>query len=113
MKHEIKKVSKILDELTTFFFTKGAKNIDVSISDQDEYFKISCKVDNIDCSDFRVKKISELLNQPRQPEMEAYYWELTGECDTDTELSLVGMMVDKAEISFKGVSLSIVLYRYK
>jgi hypothetical protein len=113
MKHEVKRISKILDEIITFCFLHGTKNMQVNIENHDEYFKIHFESDNIDCNDIRVKQLKDLLNCPRQEEIEEYYWELAGECDRDTELSLVGVMVDKAEVNFKGSSLSITLYRYK
>jgi len=38
---------------------------------------------------------------PRRHDIEEYYWELTGDDDLDTELSLVGMMVDDVVIDYK------------
>jgi len=113
MKHEVKKISKILDELITFSFNHGTNKMHIEIEDHNEYFKIELQSNNIDCNDKRVNLLDDLLNCPRQPEIEEYYWELTGECDRDTELSLVGIMVDKAEVEFKGSALRITLYRYK
>lgn len=113
MRHEIKRISKILDELITFCFLHGTKIMNISLENQEEYFKIHLESDNIDCNDVRVKELKKLLNYPRQEEVEEYYWELAGECDTDTELTLVGMMVDKAEVNFYGTSLAITLYRCK
>ncbi|RKD34203.1 hypothetical protein [Thermohalobacter berrensis] len=113
MKHEMKRISKILDELITFCFLHGTKKMDLSLEDNEDYFKIHLEIDNIDCNDERVKLLKDLLNYPRQQEMEEYYWELAGECDRDTELTLVGIMTDKAEVEFKGTSLYITLYRYK
>lgn len=113
MKHEIKRISKILDELITFCFLHGTNNMNISLENHKDYFKIHLESDNIDCNDIRVKQLKEFLDYPRQSEVEEYYWELAGECDSDTELTLVGMMVDKAEVSFDGTSLSITLYRNK
>lgn len=113
MKHEIKKISKILDEIITFAFHHGTDKMNISIENNSEYFKIQIDVDNVDYTDKKVKQLKQLLSTPRQPECEEYYWELTGECDTDTELSLVGIMTDIAEVNFKGDSLNITLYRYK
>ncbi|WP_425447588.1 hypothetical protein [Dethiothermospora halolimnae] len=113
MKHEIRRVSKILDELITFCFVHGTDDLDISINKRDDHFKIHIDANTIDCSDKRVKKLKELLDIPRQSEYEEYYWELTGESDCDTELSLVGSMVDKAKVVFHGDALEITLYRYK
>ena len=45
--------------------------------------------------------------------MEEYYWALVGDCDVANELSLVGMMVDEAEVQHEGSEIKISLYRYK
>lgn len=113
MKHEIKKISKILDELVTFCFKHGTNKMDISVENSKDFFKVELHTDNIDCDNKRVKLLKNLLNSPRQTEIEEYYWELAGENDHDTELSLVGIMVDEAEVVFEGTALTITLYRYK
>jgi len=113
MDHEIKKISKIIDELITFFLLHGTDKMNVSIESTEECYKIHIDCNNINCSDKKVQLLNNYLNSPRQPEVEEYYWELTGESDIAPELSLVGAMIDKAEIDFKGTSISITLYRYK
>ena len=113
MKHEIKKISKILDELVTFCFKHGTNNMNISVENGETFFKIKIHTDNIDCDNKRVKLLKDLLNMPRQTEIEEYYWELAGENDHDTELSLVGMMVDEAEVEFQDTALTITLYRNK
>lgn len=113
MNHEIKKISKIIDELATFCLLHGAKLMNMSIENNEDYFKITLDIDNIDSTNKRVKRLEELLNCPRQSEMEEFYWELTGESDHDSELSMVGMMVDKAKLEYVGNSLKMILYRYK
>ncbi|WIF95716.1 hypothetical protein [Caminicella sporogenes] len=45
--------------------------------------------------------------------MEEYFWELTGDYDIDTELTLVGMMTDKAEINFNNNEIKVNLIRRK
>jgi hypothetical protein len=113
MKHEIKKLSKIVDELITFCFQRKSHDMTISIKDRPDYFKVKVVVDNIDFTEERVVHLEELLNSGRQLEMEEYYWELAGECDCDSELCLIGMMVDKAEVEYNEPSLTIKLYRYK
>ena len=44
--------------------------------------------------------------------MEEYYWNLTGDNDTSTEVTLVGMMIDEAHINYiNGEYLQILLTR--
>ncbi|MBS4538260.1 hypothetical protein GOQ27_07280 [Clostridium sp. D2Q-11] len=113
MNHEIKKISKIIDELSTFCLLHGAKLMNMSVENNKDHFKIILEMDNLDYSNKKVSRLEKLLNCPRQAEMEEFYWELTGESDHDSELSIVGMMVDKADIVFEENSLKLTLYRYK
>lgn len=113
MKHEVKKISKILDELVTFCLLHGTNTMNIAIENHKDFFKLQIQGDSIDCNDKRVKKLKNLLTSPRQTEIEEYYWELAGENDHDTELSLVGAMIDKAEIEFCEDNFAITLYRYK
>jgi len=111
LNHEIKKISKIIDELSTFCLLHGAKLMNMSVENNKDHFKIILEMDNLDYSNKKVSRLEKLLNCPRQAE--EFYWELTGESDHDSELSIVGMMVDKADIVFEENSLKLTLYRYK
>ena len=61
--------------------------------------------------DIELYNLKKILNTNRQHEVEEYYWNLGGECELEGELSLVGMMIDKAEISYNDSILSIKIYR--
>lgn len=113
MKHEIKKVSKIIDEISTFCLKHGANTISMKVENKKKFFKLTFDMDCMDYKDKKVMVLKRLLSVPRQTEMEEFYWELTGESDHDTELSMVGMMVDEVEFIPKGESLRIILYRNK
>lgn len=113
MKHDIKKVSKIIDELSTFCLMHGTSTMNIKVENNDDHFKISFDLNCIDYEDKKVARLEKLLNIPRQTEMEEFYWELTGESDHDSELSIVGMMIDKVEFIKKDKSLKIILYRNK
>ncbi|MGO1368975.1 MAG: hypothetical protein ACTHVE_10915 [Senegalia sp. (in: firmicutes)] len=113
MKHDIKKVSKIIDEMSTFCLTHGANTMNMIVENKKNFFKLTFDIDCMDNNDKKVKLLKRLLSVPRQFEMEEFYWELTGESDHDTELSMVGMMVDEVEFIQKDESLRIILYRNK
>lgn len=55
--------------------------------------------------------MANILNTPRQYEVENYYWNLGGECEFDSELTLVGMMINSAKISYKDGNLKISIIR--
>ncbi len=113
MKHNKKKISKIIDELITYFLHIGSKHIQIDVLDEEHQYKIvfNCNIHDVDnkCMDKLVKG----LNFDKQEEMEEYYWELAGECDTDTELSIVGMMINQYDLNIKDDELELIIYRNK
>ncbi len=98
----------------TFLYSKGATDITVNIKEDEKKYIIYIKSDFKEFNDNEVERLIKRLNIPRQIEMEEYYWELTGESDVDTELTLVGMMTDNGEVNFlDDNNIEITLYRYK
>ncbi|QGU96597.1 hypothetical protein GOM49_17225 [Clostridium bovifaecis] len=113
MRHEVKKVSKIVDELIEFCFLHSTEKVNVTVENKKDRFEIIAHSDNVNCSDEKVERLKELLSVQRQNEIEEYYWQLAGEDEHNGEFSLVGMMVDEAEVKFTCPSLTIKLVRYK
>ncbi len=96
MNHEKMKIIKILDEILSFSFSNKADNIDINIKLQDQQTIITFKDNSKNLSADRLEEINENLNIDKQPEIEEYYWELIGQNDYCDELSVVGLMIDKA-----------------
>ncbi|MCK4259686.1 MAG: hypothetical protein KAX49_11950 [Halanaerobiales bacterium] len=113
MKHDKKRISKIIDELIMYCLSMDSTDIDVKLENREDYWKIQIKSNCNNIKEEKINRLIKCLNYPKQEEMEEYYWELTGECDVDTELSIVGMMTNKAEVNFANDILEIVLYRNK
>ncbi len=113
MKHNKKRISKIIDELVTYLFTMGATDININLQEKKNYYKIILKSNYTTKDKDKIEKMLKCLKCDKQEEMEEYYWELTGECNVDTELTLVGMMTDKADINISENQIEVVLYRYK
>lgn len=113
MKHNKKRVSKIVDELIAYFFTMGATHINVNLKEKSDYYKISLKSNYTTKDNEKIEKLKKYLKCDKQEEIEEYYWELAGDCDVDSELILVGMMTDKAEIDISEDMIEVVLYRNK
>lgn len=113
MSHDMRKVAKILDELTTYFLIIGVKKIKSSIENKKEYFKIKFKLYDYDFKNNKILKLLEYLSYDREKEMEEYYWELAGESDRDTELSLIGIMTDDVDVEIEESKMTITLIRYK
>lgn len=113
MKHDKKRIAKIVDELITYFFSMGATDININLKEEKECYKISLKC-NYSCTDQgKIDKLIKYLKCEKQEEMEEYFWELTGDCDVDTELTLVGMMTDEAKVSCGDHQIEVNLIRYK
>ena len=98
MRHEVKKISRIVDELVTFFLRKDTDEVDVSIKRSTEQTVIRLIVHGTHFDSDFITHLEESLNIQRQHEIEEYYWQLAGETDCDTEITLVGAMVDSATI---------------
>lgn len=113
MTHGEKKIAKIIEELTIYFFTVGAERIQSGIERHDNHIKINFQADyDPDCHD-RVMALEKYLNEPKNEGMEDFYWELAGSGDPgeSSQLLLIGMMIDKAEILIKEDEVSLVLYK--
>lgn len=115
MKHTRFKISKMVDELITFFFSIGATNINVNVQETDELFEIYLKSNfSSNTPKEKINELCKLLKSGKREEMEGYYWYLAGDSDVDTELSLVGMMVDSCSINYnEDNDIEITLRRYK
>lgn len=106
------KAIKLMNELTGFVLKRGGRKIDISFSVENDHIEIAveAKIENLKKEDLEAL---EGLNTPRQSEVEDYYWELIGENDNYQELTLVGMIIDKAEYSYQDDLLEISLFKEK
>jgi hypothetical protein len=104
MKHANQRNIKLIDELMSFCYSHGASKIDISINTVDGVATIilAAEIHNLDPE--VIESMTRLLNAPRSHEMEEYFWELTGDDDSDSELTLVGMMTDEAHVDYKDSS---------
>jgi hypothetical protein len=111
MKFKFEKNLRILNELITYLYKLGAHDIHVTMHTEENssQFLIWGKVREID--DIELSNLINILNTKRQHEVEEYYWSLGGEYELDGELSLVGMMIDKADITFNDNILTLKIYR--
>lgn len=111
MKFKFEKNLRIVNEIMTYFHKLGAIDIHVTLhtENRSSSFLIWGKINEI--NDNELYDLKNILNTGRQHEVEEHYWHLGGEYELDGELSLVGMMIDKAEISYNDSILSIKIYR--
>ncbi len=114
MIHEEKKVTRIVEELTLFFFAIGAMNTTASIERKPDQFIITITSDfDLEYQD-KLQDLQTYLDEPKNDGMEDVYWELAGSGNSgeSRQLLLVGMMIDKAQIIQAGNNATITLYRY-
>ncbi len=111
MRHENKKIGKIVDEMVTFFCAYGAEKIKVDIARSLEKIELAFKVDHLNENEKIVKMFEEIINFPREEDFDEVYWNLAGESDHDTELTLVAYMIDDVKFSHQGDSFEVILTR--
>lgn len=113
MIHEEKKVAKIVEELTMFFFTVGATQMDSGIRCEENRVKITFSADFAPEYARNVEGIEKYFQEPKNEGMEDIYWELAGSGDPgeSSQLLLLGMMVDEAHIQIKEGMAELVLYK--
>ena len=113
MIHERRKVTKIVEEVTIFFFSVGATKMNSDIVYDGESAAIVFKA-NFD-PEYREKvvELEKYFNEPKNAGMEDIYWELAGSGDPGEpgELLLLGMMVDRAEVNVGETTAELKLYK--
>lgn len=111
MRDEIRKINRLIDEISSLLMKKGSTEIDIKIKRCD----VMCTITIIDynttyCIE-EIEELSDILNIQRQCEIEGFYWELMGDDDKGDELFLVGSMIDSADVNKIGEDLHIVMKR--
>lgn len=113
MVHEEKKVAKIIEELTMFFFTLGADEIKSGISREGNHVEITFESNYREEFAYKLSGLEQYLNGQKNEGMEDIYWELAGSGDPGetSQLLLVGMMIDKADINVEPEKVTLRLYK--
>ena len=113
MLHEERKLSKIVDELTVYFLAVGADSIESGIEIADRQAIIRFRANYRPEYEGRFQCMEKYLNGEKNDGMEGIYWELAGSGDPgeSSQLLLVGMMTDRAEIEMKDGFVNLILYK--
>ena len=115
MTHNRKKIAKIVEELTMYFFSVGADKIESCLEKEKDQYII--RFNSTYDPEYRnnLDSLIKYLNKPRNEAMEDIYWELAGSGDPgeSSQLLLVGMMTDRAEVVIheEEKRIEIALYR--
>ncbi|QEH67091.1 hypothetical protein [Cellulosilyticum sp. WCF-2] len=100
MIYEEKKLAKIVEELTIFFFGIGGNDISSRIQESNDTAIITF-TSNYDLAlAHKLDAMEDFLNREKNDSVEDVYWELVGlgEPGETSQLLLIGMMVDKASV---------------
>lgn len=113
MTHEEKKTAKIVEELTMFFFALEAHVIDTRIERKEREVSIRLEADFNPLFADKLSQLDHYLNGQKNDGMGDIYWELAGSGDPgeSSQLLLLGMMIDRAEIHLGTDRVKMTLYR--
>lgn len=113
MTHEEKKTAKIVEELTMFFFALEASYIDARIERDEDRAVIRVEADFNPAYADKLSHLDPYLNGKKNDGMGDIYWELAGSGDPGetSQLLLIGMMIDRAEISVTENRVKLTLFR--
>ena len=113
MVHEEKKLGKIVEELTMYFFSVGGNHISSKIEKNGRQVEITFESDYAPEYKNNLHYLTKYLNEPRNEGMEDIYWELAGcsEPGEGSQLLLIGVMIDKAEVQIEEDIVKIKLYK--
>lgn len=113
MRHETKKICRIVDELTTLLLREDTDEVDFKIKKEKDQTLIRIIDYRTKYTEEDVVELSDCLNVQRQHEVEEFYWQLVGETDNGSELTLIGAMIDHADVKLENNNLIIELIRKK
>lgn len=113
MIHEEKKVAKIIEELTMYFFALGADEMSSGIQRKDNQVTITFRSNYQSDFEYKLDHLEEYLREPKNEGIEDIYWELAGSGDPGetSQLLLLGMMIDKAKVTRGDGVVELTLYK--
>lgn len=113
MKHLRQRNISLLSEFTSYLVNLGCDDIHIDFKTKDDAITLNFSAINSELTEKNITKLTSLLNTPRRQDIEEYYWELNGNENFYSELSLIGMMIDEAEVYYVDNVLNVSLIRLK
>ena len=113
MRTEFAKNMKIVNELFAFCNLHGAHdfNLELKVMENETQFIVTASEATV--SEKEMEQLLKRLNVGRRREMEQNYWGAGGRSDSISELLMVGMMIDEADVCYEDKVLTIKLIRKK
>lgn len=113
MQNEHEVIMGVINELLSSSLGFGANKVTIDYEDLGAEIKVEVRDNGKGLGAQELKRVLELLNQPRRTEIEDYYGHLAGEWMAGSGMNLVGMMVDRAEVESGPGGTCIKVYRKK
>ncbi len=111
MGHRLEKNMKIMEELVSFCTKRGSRDIDLNLNFEKTFSTITVSAKNTKASDEDLRMLKEALFSDRQHEVEECFWNITGEDYFGHELTITGVMIDDATVTYENNVLEIVAKR--
>lgn len=110
MGRERSKAVRIMGELVSYFFRHEIYDLEMELHYDTDEVRVTARGP---CAErpMDLDALEDVLNAPRQVELEEYYAELLGGKGFREELNLLGSMVDASEVRCADGTLSITLVR--
>ncbi len=108
---KVKVISKIVDEITSFYLENGAENLQIKITKENDgkFTDYTIYVyGETDLTDKEIKEIKKSMNIHHDLEY-SEFWELMGEGESTEELILVARICDSVHINYENSILELVL----
>ncbi len=108
--HELKKDAKIVDEILLYLLKNNDDDISIDISRNEDKIIFSFKISKL--SKEALSYMDKYINKEREIEVEEYGWELMGESGSQSDLGMVGLLIDKMSILEEDNHTVLKLIRY-
>lgn len=111
MRFRNEKLIKLMNELLNFCLDIGMIDVDIGFSAHKDRGEITVSGYAENPPIEELKDLEEILNAPRQEELEEYYWVLIGDGHGMEQLEMVGTLVDNGSITYEDKILTISICR--
>ncbi len=108
-----RKMNHVLDEIYTALLLAGGTELDLSIRREEQGLRLQARGNFLPERRQEMERMAEFLQpEVRSPALVEEYWALAGgdRYTTDSELALVGHMVDQATVKVEADRLALELY---
>ncbi len=118
MNATVRKMSKIVDELMIFFFNIGSKNVQMDMRALEDGCELTLTSHYQPEMQRKIESLKRFLvveNKTKDAAMEELFWELAGVNSQapESQLPLVGQMLDRASVEVEGDTVKLVLFKKK